>query len=102
MANIAERYCSHVILTDEDPYDDDPREIVEDMKKEITEIGCEIIMDRREAIAKAISLAEEGDAVLITGKGTDPYIMIANGQKIPWSDAEVAKEELNKLLTKNK
>ncbi|MEI6420203.1 MAG: UDP-N-acetylmuramoyl-L-alanyl-D-glutamate--2,6-diaminopimelate ligase [bacterium] len=98
MANIAEKYCSHVILTDEDPYDDDPSEIVEDMKKEITETACEIIMDRREAMAHAFSLAKEGDAVLITGKGTDPYIMTKNNTKIPWSDANVAREELQKIL----
>ena len=100
MANIAEKFCSYIILTDEDPYDDDPMEIVQDMKKEIDETACEIIIDRREAIAKAFSLAKEGDAVLITGKGTDPYIMVKNNQKIPWSDTNVAKEELNKLLRK--
>lgn len=96
MATIADKYCEYVILTDEDPYDDDPMEIVQDMKKEITETTCEIIIDRRQAIAKALSLAKEGDAVLITGKGTDPYIMTKNGNKIPWSDVEVAKEELRK------
>jgi UDP-N-acetylmuramyl tripeptide synthase len=40
-------------------------------------------------------------AVLITGKGTDPYIMEANGKKTPWDDATVAREELTKIL-KNK
>ncbi len=101
MANIAEKYCSNIILTNEDPYDDDPCEIVEDMKKEITETACEIIMDRREAIARAFSLAQEGDAVLITGKGTDPYIITKNYTKIPWNDAQVAREELQKIINKN-
>ena len=54
-------------------------------------------MDRRTAIAKAIRKAKASDAVLITGKGTDPYIMGANDTKTPWSDAEVAKEELLKM-----
>jgi UDP-N-acetylmuramyl tripeptide synthase len=54
-------------------------------------------MDRREAIHTALTLAEPGDAVLITGKGTDPYIMQANGGKLPWSDAKVVSEELKKL-----
>jgi UDP-N-acetylmuramyl tripeptide synthase len=35
--------------------------------------------------------------VLITGKGTDPYIMEARGKKTPWSDADVVREELQKL-----
>jgi UDP-N-acetylmuramyl tripeptide synthase len=54
-------------------------------------------MDRREAIHAALSLAQKGDAVLITGKGTDPYIMQAAGKKLPWSDSQVVREELEKL-----
>ena len=96
MGKIAETYCDEVILTNEDPYEEDPRAIVdamaEGMKKKPT-----IIMDRREAIAYALSLANEGDAVLVTGKGTDPYIMEANDTKTPWSDAAVVREELKKL-----
>jgi UDP-N-acetylmuramoyl-L-alanyl-D-glutamate--2,6-diaminopimelate ligase len=58
----------------------------------------DIIMDRRSAIREAISRAKDGDAVLITGKGTDPYIMLANNKKLAWSDYLVAKEELEKVL----
>ncbi len=100
MAKIAEQECDEIILTNEDPYDDDPQKIVEDMAQAITRKTPHIIMDRQEAIAKAISLAQKGDSVLITGKGTDPYIMGPNGTKIPWSDAEVARQELNKLIWK--
>jgi UDP-N-acetylmuramoyl-L-alanyl-D-glutamate--2,6-diaminopimelate ligase len=100
MAKIAEQECDEIILTNEDPYDDDPQKIVDDMAKAITRKTPHVIMDRQEAIAKAISLAQKGDSVLITGKGTDPYIMGPNGTKIPWSDAEVARQELNKLTWK--
>ena len=48
-------------------------------------------MDRRQAISKAISLAKSDDAVLITGKGTDPFIMGPNGIKQEWDDATVAR-----------
>jgi len=98
MGTIAGRHCSHIILTDEDPYDEDPEEIINDIKKGIHDKPTETIIDRREAIARAISLAKTGDAVIITGKGTDPYIMGARGSKIPWSDAEVSMEEITKLL----
>jgi UDP-N-acetylmuramoyl-L-alanyl-D-glutamate--2,6-diaminopimelate ligase len=98
MAKIAETHCDYIILTDEDPYDEDPRAIVADMKKHITLKPVEVIMDRREAIKKAISFAKTGDAVLITGKGTDPYIMRADNQKEPWSDADVTREELKKII----
>lgn len=98
MGKIADDSCAHVILTDEDPYDENPRTIVEDMKSGMMR-EPKIVMDRREAIREALILAQDGDAVLITGKGTDPYIMRANGTKEAWSDAEVAKEELKKLFT---
>jgi UDP-N-acetylmuramyl tripeptide synthase len=55
-------------------------------------------MDRRAAIAEALKRAQQGDAVLITGKGTDPYIMGPDGTKTPWSDSNIAREELTKLL----
>jgi UDP-N-acetylmuramoyl-L-alanyl-D-glutamate--2,6-diaminopimelate ligase len=97
MAEIADRYCEEIILTDEDPYDDDPREIVEDMAKYFSIKKPEIIMDRREAIKSAFLKAKKDDVVIITGKGTDPYIMRKNGEKEKWSDKEVAKEELRKL-----
>lgn len=79
-------------------------------------------MDRREAIQRALELVEQetlkttpaktagvvsgasnrGMVVLITGKGTDPYIMGPNGSKTPWDDATVVKEEINKAcLDKN-
>lgn len=96
MAQIAEKYCDEIILTNEDPYDEDPRKIVEEMKEAMIEKTPAIIMDRRSAIAAAISKANEDSVVLISGKGTDPYIMEANGKKTPWSDYEVAKEELEK------
>ncbi|MDO8510482.1 MAG: UDP-N-acetylmuramyl-tripeptide synthetase [bacterium] len=105
MAKIAESYCNHIILTNEDPYDEDPRAIVDAMAKVIKAKPLEIIMDRREAIRRAVELARtlrqaQGNddlAVIITGKGTDPYIMGPNNTKVSWSDAEVAREELHNI-----
>ena len=96
MGAIADQECDEVILTNEDPYDEDPTAIVDAMAAGMKR-APKIIMDRREAIRAALSLARTGDAVLVTGKGTDPYIMGANGTKTPWSDAEVVREELRKL-----
>jgi len=116
MGKIADKYCDRIILTNEDPYDEDPDGIIGDMKKGIkpsfvkTSAGeekpkVEIIMNRRVAISSAIKNAltlkqTYGDkfkiAVLITGKGTDPYIMGPNGTKILWDDANVTREELQK------
>ncbi|MEO6536884.1 MAG: UDP-N-acetylmuramyl-tripeptide synthetase [Candidatus Paceibacterota bacterium] len=98
MGRIADTYCKEVILTNEDPYDEDPQAILAAMKEGMAR-EPHIIMDRREAIAAALKMATTGDAVLITGKGTDPYIMEANGKKTQWDDAHVVSEELKKLVS---
>lgn len=96
MGAIADDSCDEVILTNEDPYDEDPQAIVSAMASGMKR-DPKVIMDRREAIRTALSLAKEGDAVLITGKGTDPYIMGPNGSKEEWSDSRVVREELKAL-----
>jgi UDP-N-acetylmuramyl tripeptide synthase len=100
MGRIAEEYCAEIILTDEDPYDEDPSQIVSDVAHGMSAKKPEIIMDRRGAIHRALEIARTGDAVLITGKGTDAYIHGAKGRNIPWSDAQFAREELEALLKK--
>ena len=97
MGKIADKYCEEIILTNEDPYDEDPQKIISDVAQGIKDKTPSIILDRRLAIAEAVKRAEAGDVVLITGKGTDPYIMGPNGSKTPWSDAGVVREEIGKL-----
>jgi len=97
MGAVASQHCSHIILTNEDPYDEDPLQIILEIAQGITRPIHETILDRREAIRAALKLARTGDTVLITGKGTDPYIMGPNNTKLPWSDAKVAREELKNL-----
>ncbi len=100
MGAIADEFCDITILTDEDPYDEDPEKIVHEIENGFARVKPITIMDRREAIREAFKTALPGDYVLISGKGTDPYIMKANGKKEPWSDKGVAEEELNKVLRK--
>ncbi|MFA4890236.1 MAG: UDP-N-acetylmuramoyl-L-alanyl-D-glutamate--2,6-diaminopimelate ligase [Candidatus Paceibacterota bacterium] len=98
MGKIASKHCDQIILTNEDPYDEDPQAIAEEVKAGISSGRVEIIMDRREAIAKALSYAKTGDAVIITGKGAEPWLMGPKGTKIKWDDREVVREELRKIL----
>lgn len=99
MGRIADETCERVILTNEDPYDEDPRAIIDAMAEGMKRMP-DIIMDRRTAIREALQLARDDDAVLISGKGTDPFIMGPKGSKIPWSDARVVREEIEKILGK--
>lgn len=100
MGRIAEMHCGTVILTDEDPYDEDPQAIVNMMASGMKRATPLIIMNRREAIREAIRIAAqkgENAVVLVSGKGTDPYIMRAHGDKEVWSDRAVCEEELATL-----
>lgn len=95
MGRIAGQYCDRVILTNEDPYDEDPVKIVEEMARGIEdESKVTVIMDRRKAIRTALLEAPNGSVVIISGKGTDPYIMGPNNTKAPWSDAKVVQQEM--------
>lgn len=99
MGRIATQYCDRVILTNEDPYDEDPQKIIDDMVRGIeNESKLTIIMDRRKAIHTAITEAPNGSVVIISGKGTDPYIMGPNNTKMPWSDAKVVQQEMQTLF----
>ncbi len=99
MGRIAGEYCDRVILTNEDPYDEDPEKIVDDMVRGIEdESKLSIIMDRRKAIRTALKEAPDNSVVLISGKGTDPYIMGPHNTKTPWSDAKVVQQEMSALF----
>jgi len=101
LGKLARQYCKEIIITNEDPYDEDPWEIMEAVAAGVESRDEEpakyhLILDRREAIQKALVLAQPGDTVIITGKGSEPLMCLANGVKIPWDDAAIVKEEMAK------
>ncbi|MFA6131236.1 MAG: UDP-N-acetylmuramyl-tripeptide synthetase [Patescibacteria group bacterium] len=91
---------SVVIVTNEDPYDDNPREIMEAVaegaKLKGKKVGKNLFLvnDRIEAIEKAIELGRSGDHILVTGKGSEPVMAVAHGKKIPWSDRDAVENAL--------
>jgi UDP-N-acetylmuramoyl-L-alanyl-D-glutamate--2,6-diaminopimelate ligase len=95
LGEIADKYGDVVIVTNEDPYDEDPMEIIEQVAKGSPMANK--ILDRREAIRFALKKAKRGDVVIITGKGCEPWICEANGKKIPWDDRRIVKEEIENL-----
>jgi UDP-N-acetylmuramoyl-L-alanyl-D-glutamate--2,6-diaminopimelate ligase len=98
LGELAANYCDEVIVTNEDPYDEDPWRIIEQVASG-TKGKARKILDRREAIRTALKLAKEGDVVVITGKGCEPSIVI-KGKKIPWDDRKVVREEFQKIYEK--
>lgn len=102
LGNMAGNYADFAIITNEDPYDDDPMEIIDNVALGAEESGkiegqsLFKILDRKKAIKKAIDLAKTGDLIIITGKGAEQYICSKNGQKIDHDDRKVARELLKK------
>lgn len=93
-----------VVVTNEDPYDDNPQEIMDQVAEGAKQEGKQLdknlflIEDRRMAIAQAIELAEPGDLVLMTGKGSETWMCVANGKKLPWSERAAAEEGIRARL----
>lgn len=106
MGEIAAKKADYVVVSNVDPYDDDPTPIAEDIAEAAEKFGKTrdkdlfVIEDRREGIRKALSLAGRNDIVLITGKGAEQSIIIG-GRKLPWDDRVVARGEILKLKNPN-
>jgi len=102
LGNIAGTNAHIVIVTNEDPYDEDPRTIIEAVANGAKKAGkvkdkdLFIKDDRTEAIHFAIGLAKDGDVVLITGKGSEPVMMVEGGP-IPWDERQIVRSALRSL-----
>lgn len=92
MGDLAKKYCDQVIVTNEDPYDESPIAIIDEIVSDDMKVVK--IVDRREAIREALRRARTGDVILITGKGCEESMCVAGGKKIPWNDEKTVAEEL--------
>ncbi|MFC0262689.1 UDP-N-acetylmuramoyl-L-alanyl-D-glutamate--2,6-diaminopimelate ligase [Fontibacter flavus] len=102
MAKIATQFSDKVILTSDNPRDEEPMAILREMEAGVNPVDLKktmIIEDRREAIKTAGIMAKKGDIILIAGKGHETYQEI-KGVKHPFDDREVVKDMLH-LLNKN-
>ncbi len=96
LGELAAKYTDYVIVTNEDPYDEPVEEIIDAVINGATQVmsgpPIEKIVDRRQAIQKAISLAKSNDIVIITGKGSETVMAVKDSKLIPWSDKQVVME----------
>jgi len=96
MARIAAEFSDQLILTSDNPRTEDPGQILKDMEEGLEEEdkrAALVIEERRLAIKMACKLAQNGDIILVAGKGHEKYQDI-NGVKTPFDDKEILKEEL--------
>ncbi len=105
LGEMAGKNADIVIVTNEDPYDDNPQEIIHQVADGAVAAGKVIKQnlfrdpDRRHAIAKAFSLAGPNDLVILTGKGSEQKMAVKGGY-VWWDERVVAREELKKLINK--
>jgi UDP-N-acetylmuramoyl-L-alanyl-D-glutamate--2,6-diaminopimelate ligase len=104
LGRMAAEHADIVIVTNEDPYDDDPQEIIDQVAAGAVAGGKRDgqnlfrILDRREAIMKAMAMARAGDLVVLTGKGCEPWICLQNGRKLPWDEVAAATQAITAAL----
>ncbi|HHD92377.1 MAG TPA: UDP-N-acetylmuramyl-tripeptide synthetase [Candidatus Portnoybacteria bacterium] len=91
LGKLADQYVDYIILTNEDPYNENPQQIINDITQGIKNKSIKKIIDRQEAIIQALNSAHQNDLVIITGKGGETSMCIGN-QKIPWSDHKIVQE----------
>lgn len=93
MGEVASHYATQIILTNDNPRSEDPKQILDDIAKGINDRKYTVIEDRKEAICYAIKTLQTEQVLLVLGKGDERVIEI-KGEKIPHSD----KEEILKCL----
>ncbi|RJQ43200.1 MAG: UDP-N-acetylmuramoyl-L-alanyl-D-glutamate--2,6-diaminopimelate ligase [Nitrospiraceae bacterium] len=100
MGAAASELSDIVIVTSDNPRSERPDEIIKDIVAGISRSNYTVQADRAEAIREAVSMAKEGDTVIIAGKGHEAYQEIM-GKRYHFSDKEVLREEIKKLLAKS-
>jgi len=104
--NISAQYADEIIITNDDVYGTDPQEIADDIKQGIEKEvkgqkskvkSYEMILDRKQAIHRALHMAQAGDIVIITGKGSEQFLVLPKNIRIDWDDRRVVREELHKI-----
>jgi UDP-N-acetylmuramoyl-L-alanyl-D-glutamate--2,6-diaminopimelate ligase len=99
MGEVAASLSDLAIITSDNPRSEDPLNIIKEIERGITAAGLSnytVLPDRREAISKAIDMAEKGDFILIAGKGHEDYQIIGD-KRYPFDDRKVVGEMIKKF-----
>jgi len=124
MGEIADKYAEIIIVTTDDPGDEKPGEIIDEIlegvlsakggsavrlssppkssggknRERILKKNVFKIVDRRRAIRVAVDLAQSDDLILFAGKGGETWMNVKNGKKIPWDESAVVREEIRNKM----
>jgi UDP-N-acetylmuramoyl-L-alanyl-D-glutamate--2,6-diaminopimelate ligase len=97
MGKIAAKLSDQAIFTSDNPRDENPADIIENMMSDLDPVNKKkviVIEDRKQAIKTAVTLAQPGDIVLVAGKGHEDYQEI-KGKRFPFNDSEILQNMLN-------
>ena len=99
MAQAAAKFADKLIVTSDNPRDEDPEAIIADILAGLngTEVPYDVVTDRREAIAHALKTAQKDDVIVLAGKGHEDYQIFAGNVHTHFDEREVVAEELAKL-----
>lgn len=105
MGEIADKYADIIVVTTDDPGDETPDEIIDEVSERILKNPLRSlkknifkIADRRKAIKRAISLAQPDDLILFAGKGGETWMNVEKGKKIPWDEGAIVREEIRNKM----
>jgi UDP-N-acetylmuramoyl-L-alanyl-D-glutamate--2,6-diaminopimelate ligase len=97
MGEAATRLSDFAVITSDNPRSEEPMDIIKDIEVGTVSKNYLIEPDRKKAIRKAVDMANDGDVVLVAGKGHEDYQEI-KGVRYPFSDRDVLKEEIKDKL----
>lgn len=97
---ISAQFADTIIITNDDVYDSDPEEIARNVEEGINQVTTKKvsevikILNRKQAIQKALQIAEPEDLILITGKGSEQFLILPNNERIAWDERKVIEDLL--------
>jgi UDP-N-acetylmuramoyl-L-alanyl-D-glutamate--2,6-diaminopimelate ligase len=103
---ISAQFADVIVITNDDVYESDPEEIARNIEEGIKRVphrkAAEVItiLDRRESIKKALAIAQPNDSVIITGKGSEQFLVLPGNKRVEWDDRKVVKDILNQEIKK--
>jgi len=99
MAKAAAKYADKLIVTSDNPRDEEPDAIIADGLEGLAESGVpyEAVTDRREAIFHAVKTAQKGDVIVLAGKGHEDYQIFENNRTVHFDEREIVADALNTL-----
>ena len=94
MAQAAAKYADFLMITSDNPRDEEPQAIVDDILTGLqgTDVPYQVVLDRKEAILESMRLAKKGDVIVLAGKGHEDYQVLAGGVHIHMDEREIVRD----------